>query len=306
LNARYAIPPAPPVSSGKAYQEWKKAVSASPIRETPTFTQTNVSNGPARITGTAEKSAVGNSTVSTTSSNWSGSATDGITNPKDVESIETEFVVPVARQAFGACTGGWDWSSVWPGIDGFGSNDVLQGGIEADAYCSGGAKSSYYSAWIEWFPNYETRVSSPAISPGDLLFVEVWNVSPTQGYVYFHDFSTNVTAEYGLTAPSGTTLRGNSVEWIVERPRVGGGLATLTNYIDAPLTQGIAWNYSASPQTYYYPNVNPAYPATLYLITMLDNLGQGISSATGWNAETLWFLDFGSACGLGNSAGNPC
>jgi hypothetical protein len=188
-----------------------------------------------------------------------------------------------------------------PGID-----DVLQGGIEADAYCSGGARSSYYSAWIEWFPNYETRVSSPAISPGDLLFVEVWNVSATQGYVYFHDFSTNVTAEYGLTAPSGTTLRGNSVEWIVERPGVGGGLATLTNYIDAPLTQGIAWDYSASPQTYYYPNVNPAYPATLYLITMLDNLGHGISSATGWNAETLWFLDFGSACGLGNSAGNPC
>ena len=27
-------------------------------------------------------------------------------------------------------------------------------------------------------------------------------------------------------APSGTTLQGNSVEWIVERPGVSGGLAT--------------------------------------------------------------------------------
>ena len=305
-NARYATPPAPPVSSGKAYAEWKRAVSGPSIHETPTFTQTNIVHGPIQLSGPGAKAQSSNGTASTTSGNWSGSAVLNFANPKNVEAIEQEFVVPTAHQAFGSCTGGWDYSSVWPGIDGYGSSDVLQGGIEADAYCKGSTKSAYYSAWIEWYPNSSTRVSSPAISPGDLLFVEVWNTSPTQGYVYFKDFSTNVTAEYGLVAPSGTKLKGNSVEWIVERPGVGGGLATLTNYIDVTSTSSVAWDYNNTPVTNYFPNVNPAFPATLYFITMTDSAGKGISSATGWTGEAQWFLNFGSSCGLGNTAGNPC
>jgi Peptidase A4 family len=59
-----------------------------------------------------------------------------------------------------------------------GGSDVLQAGAEVDAYCNGGSTSSFYSAWIEWFPNGSTRVSSPAIHPGDLVFVEVWSTTP--------------------------------------------------------------------------------------------------------------------------------
>jgi hypothetical protein len=212
--------------------------------------------------------------------------------------------VPTAHQAFGSCDGGWDFSSQWPGIDGFGSNDVLQAGVEVDAYCNGGATASFYSAWIEWFPFNETRVSSPVINPGDLIFVEVWNTSPTNGYAYFFNYSTLESAEYNLTAPSGTTLVGNSIEWIVERPGVGGGLATLTNYIDVPWPYGIAWNYTASRPTYFYEGKNPPLPNTLYVITMLDNNGAGISSPTLENSDFLWFQDYGSACG--RSGAPPC
>jgi hypothetical protein len=127
-----------------------------------------------------------NGIASTTSSNWSGDAVYNPANPFAVEAIIGEFVVPTAHQAFGACTGAWDYSSQWPGIDGYGSSDVLQAGVEVDAYCSGGTTTTgFYSAWIEWYPNASTRVSSPAIHPGDLVFVEVWNTSPTQGYAYF-------------------------------------------------------------------------------------------------------------------------
>jgi hypothetical protein len=181
-----------------------------------------------------------------------------------------------AQQKFGSCTGGWDYSSQWPGIDGNGSGDVLQAGVEVDAYCSGGTTASFYSVWIEWFPFNETRVSSPAIHPGDLVFVEVWNVSSTVGYAYFYNYSTQQVAEYQLTAPGGTTLQGNSIEWIVERPGVGGGLATLTNYIDVSWPYNVAWNYAASPQHYYYPGVDPS-PYTLELIAMLGNGGSAIS-----------------------------
>ena len=142
-------------------------------------------------------------------------------------------------------------------------------------------------------PRSETLVSFP-IHPGDLVFVEVWNTSPPNGYAYFHNYSTGQVAEYQLTAPSGTSLVGNSVEWIVERPTVFGGLATLTNYIDSAWPNGIALNYQAATPTYQYQGQTPA-AGTLNVITMVDNNGNSISSATIENSDFLWFRDFGSA-----------
>jgi hypothetical protein len=89
----------------------------------------------------------------------------------------------------------------------------------------------------------------------------------------------------------------------VERPGVGGSLATLTNYIDVSWPYGVAWNYTSGSPTYYYQGANPA-AGTLYTITMLDNSGKGISSATIENPDFLYFQDFGSACGLASSP--PC
>ena len=65
-------------------------------------------------------------------------------------------------------------------------------------------------------------------------------MSPTQGYAYFYDYSTDVSAEYALTAPAGTVVYGSSVEWVVERPTLGSSLTNLTNYIAAPWAEGVA------------------------------------------------------------------
>jgi Peptidase A4 family len=302
-NARYAIPPAPDAQKApEAHAAWAAAVTATAVRESPVLTKTNITHWPMRTAGGS--SPVSNNTVSGHSSNWSGSSTVNFTNAQNLEAIVSYFVVPTAHQAFGACTGGWDYSSVWPGIDGNGSGDVLQGGVEVDAYCSAGTKTSFYSPWIEWYPFSETRVSSPAIQPGDYVYVEVWNVSTTSGYVYFHDYSSNVSAEYNLTPPSGTTLTGNSVEWIVERPGINGGLATLTNYIDVTLNGGVAWDYTASPVTNYYPFTTPSV-GTLELLTMIDNNSQNISTGYGLNGSSLFYEDYGSACSTTSTA-PPC
>ncbi len=301
-NAQYAIPPAPnPAVAPRAYNAWRRAVAGAANRvAAPVLTQTNISNGPLQKVGPTVPLAnlnnnnLNNNVVIATSSNWSGTSVVNSQNPFTVEAIIGEFVVPTAHQAFGSCTGGWVASSLWPGIDGNGSNDVLQAGVEVDAYCNGGTTAGFYSAWIEWFPFSETRVSSPAIHPGDLVFVQVWNTSPTNGYAYFYNYSTQASAAYQLTAPSGTNLIGNSVEWIVERPGFGGGLTTLTNYIDSAWSYGVAWNYAAMTQTYYFEGGNP--PAgTLQLITMLDNTSMPISAATVESADFLWFQDSGSA-----------
>jgi hypothetical protein len=301
--ASHAIPPRPSsVTASKAFAKWQAAMGGLQTRETPEVRQTTISHGPARGTGGFKAVPETDATVTGSSGNWSGTSTVNGTF-STVEAIIGEFTVPIAQQAFGTCTGGWDYSSFWPGIDGNGSNDVLQGGIEADAYCSNGSKATYYSPWIEWYPNYSADVSSPAVAPGDLVFVEVWSASPTLGYVYFYNYSTNVSAEYQLTAPSGTTLKGNSVEWIVERPSVGGSLANLTNYVNAAWPYGVAWNYQAASPTYYFQGENPSV-GTLEVLTMLDNNGQGISSPTLENTNFLWFQNYGSSCGLASSP--PC
>ncbi len=306
---QFAIPPAPNEAvAPRAYNEWKKAVSGIRNRDAaPVLTQTRIANGPIKNKKLGGSPPPGYSVgsnmsnvanlITVTSNNWSGPSFVDPTNPFALEAIVGEFVVPTAHVAFGSCTPAV-YSSQWPGIDGNNSNDVLQAGVEADATCSGGVTTTSYTAWIEWFPNFETAVSSPVIHPGDLVYVAVWNISPTSGYAYFYNFSTQISAQYTLTAPGGTQLVGNSVEWIVERPGVGGGLATLTNYIDVSWPYNFAWNYDAPRPTYYYPYVAPpTNTGTLELIQMLDDSNKGISFGYYQNSDFFFFVDYGSANG---------
>ena len=121
--------------------------------------------------------------------------------------------MPVAEQAFGACTGGWDYGSAWNGIDGWGSPDVLQAGVEFDAYCAlgGHVKSTYYSAWYEWYPFGEVRIGGFPIAPGDDIFVEVWNTSSTAGHAYLVNYNNNQSVNIAFNAPAGTS-------WSATRP----------------------------------------------------------------------------------------
>ena len=145
------------------------------------------------------------------------------------------FTVPVAREAYNLCNVNTRYASFWVGIDGFNSPDVLQAGIEADASCSSQITSAYYSAWYEWYPDYEIRVSSPAVGPGDEIYVYVWNTSRTVGNYYMVNYTQNEVSSLSFDAPSGTQLVGDLVEWIAERPSIGGTLAMLTNYVAEPV-----------------------------------------------------------------------
>ena len=290
LKAIYAIPPAPPASApAKLRSDWQRAIdiaASGASFSTPTLSQTLVSHRPAQKLGRPAPIEGTRNSVAAQSSNWSGNSVVNNANPLPSVAVVGEFVVPTARQAFGSCSGGWDYSSLWPGIDGNGSNDVLQGGVEVDAYCSGNTTATLYSAWVEWYPYNETRVSAPAMHPGDLVLVEVWNTSATTGCVWFYNLSTQQTATYALTAPGGTTLVGNSVEWIVERPGINGGLANLTNYVDAAWPVGFAWNTAGANAPDIYDGQDPA-SGVLETITMLDNANNPISSSIIENSEFL-------------------
>jgi hypothetical protein len=294
--AYYGFPPRPnQTTESKAYATWLRAMKASKVRIVPTLEQTKIFHGPVQSGKLANPTAVESNPLTSKqasntsySYNWSGYVDfSGATKygSSSFYYLVNDYVVPVAEQAFGACTGGWDWGSAWNGIDGWGSPDVLQAGIEFDAYCSGSTRAAYYSAWYEWFPYGEVRIGGFPIVPGDDMFVEVWHTSPTQGYAYLVNFNNNRAVEVGFTAYPGYPLVGNSAEWVVERPSVGGSLTTLTNYIMDPF-----WDAYAYTESGIFRDIYGATP-----VDMLDNSGKLISYPEYEGVESFVMHDTGSA-----------
>ncbi|HEY3705283.1 MAG TPA: G1 family glutamic endopeptidase [Terracidiphilus sp.] len=258
--AYHGFPPRPNQNDVKAYASWAEAMQHSKTRVTPKLQQTSIYHGPAQIkkqvnTAAAERQPGLAQQPSNTyySSNWSGYvALSGATSygSSSYYYLINDMVVPIAQQRPGACTGGWAYGSEWNGIDGWGSSDVLQAGVEFDAYCSGTARSTFYSAWYEWYPYGEVRISGLPVTAGDDVFVEVWHTSATQGYAYLTNLNTNQSVQVGFTAPAGVSLKGNSAEWVVEAPTVGGSLATMVDYTRVPF-----WDSYAYTEAYAFYDV---------------------------------------------------
>ena len=285
----FGFPPRPnEISAPEGYATWKSAMASSVNRISPVLQQTNIFHGPAKVKGAAASAKLDNGTAG--SYNWSGYVnTSGASNytATSFYFVESDFVVPIAEQAFGACTGSWDYSSSWVGIDGWGSSDVLQAGTESDALCSGGYNYTYYSPWFEWYPLGETRISNLPIAPGQVYFVEVWSTSSTAGHAYLVNKTTNQYVIVNFSAPAGTTLKGNSAEWVAERPGLSTGLATLTNYVAEPFWGSTSYNFN---YTGYYPGSSSS-----TAITMYDNNGNPISYPTLLGTTSFLMQDEGSA-----------
>jgi hypothetical protein len=284
----YGYPPRPDqFEAPRAFASWQKAIRASRNRVTPVLEVTNNFAGPAKLKAGSAAPANGSAALSY---NWSGYVnTNGVSSygKPSFYYIIGDYVVPVARQAYSKCDGTWDYAVTWVGIDGWGSGDVLQAGNEADAFCSGGSTATYYSAWYEWFPYGWTRIPSLPISPGDDLFVEVWSTSSTAGHAYLVNYNTDQYVIVNFSAPPLTHLVGNSAEWIVERPSVGGHLATLANYISDYFSDAYAYNFG-------YSGADPG-SAGSFPVTMLDNNSYDISYPTPLGVNAIWMQDEGSA-----------
>jgi hypothetical protein len=158
-----------------------------------------------------------------TSNNWSGSTIPGTW----AHAVGIWRVPTVGVPSTPAGTeGGWD-SSSWVGIDGtYGSNDVLQAGIQQSVGAGG---STTYVAWYEWFapkvngsPDYifQTNIENMPIEPGDEVFVGV-HYQNGQGFVMLGNVDRGRYFSIQLAPPPGASFSGNSVEWIVEAPNTG-------------------------------------------------------------------------------------
>lgn len=254
--AAYALPPRPnAVRAPVAYAKWKAAMAAMNTRLYGPLTPTNRSHGPATNQGSHRNSVIGNTTL--TSGNWSGfvnlTSAASYNNTTSIQGVYGYFVVP---QVTNPTCSGTDYGSTWVGIDGWGSSDVLQGGIGYSATCG---SAPAYNAWVEWYPYNESGITLP-IAPGDDIFTDVWSTSSTVGYVFIENLNTGVYQEYKMAPPGNTQLVGNSAEWIVETPGVNGVLATLPNYRYDFFVNDYAFN---GPGTAFQPGSTTSYPVEL-------------------------------------------
>jgi Peptidase A4 family len=309
--AAWGYPPQPdPNAAPQAYAVWANAVAAAQTRIFPWLVRSIRAHGPTLgsqsivlsnstpVVASAANSALG-------SYNWSGYLNTNA-NGAVFTSVSAQYVVPRAQQAPGACTGGWDYSSTWVGLDGAGAgaNDVLQAGTYADAFCgpsnapdddddddvssSSQTTATRYSAWYEWYPINATNISGLTVKPGDNMFVEVWSTSPTTGGVFVVDLNTQQYVSVNLTAPAGVQVAGGSAEWITERPSIAGSLTTLTNYISEYVSGAYAVDSSgttyapaaSTPVVMVDQNMQPiSYPSLLGTDAMqIQNTGSSVTS----------------------------
>jgi Peptidase A4 family len=112
-------------------------------------------------------------------------------------------------------------TGVWVGLDGAGSNDVLQTGTASEAWSSWGWPFTNYWSWTEWYPGPQHVISTIPVNPGDQVYAEAWYPgSGANGYLYLHNITQNLgsTVLIQKMPPGVTYFSGDSAEWILERP----------------------------------------------------------------------------------------
>lgn len=144
--------------------------------------------------------------------------------------VEGDWVVP---NVGAPAQNQWFYSASWIGIDGDGSGDVCQAGVECEVYQSGASISRNIYTWWEWYPLPEVKLTNFPASAGDLITMILCSsqgAGSTSATVFMTNRTSGASTSFGFSAPSGTTLVGNCAEWIVEAPTVGGSQSAIADY----------------------------------------------------------------------------
>jgi hypothetical protein len=147
--------------------------------------------------------------------------------------VEGTWTVPNAYPPGNAQDFVWYSASTWVGIDGIdGSGDVLQAGCDSDVMRFFGLTSRQLNPWWEWFPAGSFWISNFTISQGDTVncLICVTAGLKTEATIYLYNLTSNIAAHFMATAPKGTSLVGNSAEWIVERLEIDTNTPELAQY----------------------------------------------------------------------------
>jgi hypothetical protein len=209
----YGFPRRPDQSNPDALAAWVRAVHTTRVA-TDLVEKPGVFHSPLQKLTTE----VANSKCAPgTSGNWSAGIDDG-PDARFTEIIGNWAVPNVASEASGTANA---YSSIWVGLDGNGTEDLIQDGTESDWV---GDKATY-DAWVEVLPAAEVVEPGLTVSPGDAIAAttayEIVDGKPV-AYFYLANLNTNKSISTTIAFPKTLTFTGQSAEWVVERTQVGG------------------------------------------------------------------------------------
>jgi hypothetical protein len=203
-----------------------------------------------------------NAIVTKNSPNWSGFVLSGI---DFFDQVYGQWNVPWVLLGEPGATffsPTFTASSMWVGIDGWTSGDLIQTGTEQQSLSFAGIPTGYtfsnYYAWTEVLPNQQSEVvqSNLPVAPGDQMFAASHlDFHSATGTLFLQNSTTNEAII--VPAPVGAFAPGFSAEWIMERPGYGDGSFTdLSLYsftimsgalaVAGPPSPGGAFSYNGS------------------------------------------------------------
>lgn len=165
-----------------------------------------------------------------------------------------------------AATAGID--ATWVGIGGFGSDDLVQAGTQANVTRSGDVR---YTAWIERLPGAAQTVAL-TVSGGDSVTVTLTEQSSGQWLVSLWNNTTGKS--YDTTVRYASTR--SSAEWIEEAPSSGRGVVPLDDFGSVRFTSSAA-RMDGRDISIKDAGGKP--------VTMADASGQTLASPSGLGAD---------------------
>ena len=201
------------------------------------------------------------------------------------------------------------YSSMWVGLDGDGTQDLVQAGTESDAVTYPfpwfRLTIASYHAWTEFLPQQQTsvQVTNFAVRPGDDMLVEVWignaggppSLAGSQGVFLLMNLTTGVSTRV-YTPVDGTRVGGSAAVWIVERPTIilhpasgifGNqyGYSDLANYGSAVMSEAYARKANSARGQGYAGYLG----SRMKQITMVDDGNAVLSTVTPLDGESMRF-----------------
>ena len=256
-------PPRPdPQKMPDAFATWLKAVT-----KPATFVPARLVANPG-VTHVFQPASGGLST----SGNWSGFELHG--PAQTFNTVFGEWYVPaIALGEANVAT----YSAFWIGLDGDGTNDLVQDGTEQNlqelCFYFGCFDFTSYYAWSEFLPQQPTEqiVAGFTVSPGDEMYSNLSMCTFSGPYCFGVYNGTNAAflleditrSEYTLFyTPRGSThVGGSEAEWIMERPGINNSLPDLANYVFAIMSDAYACN-DGFPDSANCMNFNSPQPGT--------------------------------------------
>jgi hypothetical protein len=238
-----------PEEAPRAFRSWLQSVSM-PMTEVEPHPISNPgkSHGKSKQAGPA------------TSNNWSGFELDRtirkvsirpprISFSERYDYVKAQWHVPALIPEHDQYT----HSALWVGLDGDGTDDLVQAGTEQDCnnydFLFVNITATTFYAWTEFLPQQpsEQVISGFTVNPGDLIQTEVWmgnaGSMPTLAGAFGVFWITNLTTgttTHIYTPVGGTSVSGSEAVWIMERPTVDGVFPDLANFGSATMFDAIA------------------------------------------------------------------